>query len=134
MRKVLLDTSAYSAFLRGSEAIKSALQNTDEIYLCPVIIGELLSGFIRGRTTSKNRKELQTFLSSPRVKIADIDTETAERYAIILNYLWEKGNPIPTNDIWIAASAMQYGLIVITSDAHYKEISQVITEYYNSNT
>jgi tRNA(fMet)-specific endonuclease VapC len=134
MRKVLLDTSAYSALLRGSESIKAALQTADEIYLCPVIIGELLSGFIRGRTPSKNREELQIFLSSPRVGIINIDTETAERYAIILNYLWEKGNPIPTNDIWIAASAMQYGLIVITSDAHYKEISQVITEYYNSNT
>lgn len=55
-----------------------------------------------------------------------IDEETAERYGVILNALWNVRTPIPTNDIWIAASAMQYGLAVITTDAHFLQIPQIL--------
>jgi predicted nucleic acid-binding protein len=48
-----------------------------------------------------------------------MDDETAERYAVILNSLWTAATPIPTHDMWIAASAMQYGLTVVTTDAHF---------------
>ena len=53
-----------------------------------------------------------------------MDEETAERYAVILN--WMIGRPIPTNDLWIAASAMQYGLTILTTDAHFTHIAQVL--------
>ena len=128
--RIMLDTSAYSAFLRGNPEIKSALQETDEISLNPIIIGELLAGFIMGKNEKKNRAILQEFLSSPRVKIIDIDADTSERYAVIINYLRAKGTPIPTNDLWIAASAMQHGLRVLTTDNHYLKVPQIITEYY----
>jgi predicted nucleic acid-binding protein len=81
-----------------------------------------------GKDERRNRKLLEEFLSSPRVDIVEIDEETSERYAIILNALREKGTPIPTNDIWIASSAMQYGLRVLTTDTHYLQISQVLVE------
>ncbi len=54
-----------------------------------------------------------------------LDEGTAERYAFILNALWTAGTPISTNDIRIAASAMQYGLRLLTTDAHYQKVSQV---------
>jgi predicted nucleic acid-binding protein len=43
-----------------------------------------------------------------------------------------KGTPIPTNDLWIAASAMQHGLKVLTTDKHYLEVPQIITEYFEA--
>lgn len=129
MTRVMLDTSAYSAFMRGRPAVKLAIQQADQIYLNSVVLGELLAGFMRGRRREKNEKELQAFLASPRVKLIDVDEETAERYAVILNALWRAGTPIPTNDVWIAASAMQHGLRVLTTDAHYQKVSQVIVEY-----
>jgi tRNA(fMet)-specific endonuclease VapC len=55
----------------------------------------------------------------------------SERYAAIINYLRKNGTPIPTNDIWIAASAMEYGLKVITTDRHYLNIPLIITEFYD---
>ncbi|MEE9164674.1 MAG: type II toxin-antitoxin system VapC family toxin [Nitrospinota bacterium] len=128
MSRVILDTSSYSAFMKGNRDIKIALQQSGEINLNPVILGELLCGFKRGKYEQKNRKELEEFLTSPRVRLLEIDSETSERYAVILNSLWDSGTPIPTNDIWIAASAMQHGLKILTVDSHFNKISQVIVE------
>jgi predicted nucleic acid-binding protein len=129
MTRVLLDTSAYSAFMLGHPECKLALQRADEIYLTPVVLGELLAGFIRGKWRRKNERELRTFLASPRVQVIDVDADTAERYAVILNGLWKTGTPIPTNDIWIAASAMQHGLRVLTRDVHFRQVPQVLVDY-----
>jgi len=63
------------------------------------------------------------------VRIVEIDEETAERYAVVTDYLRRAGTPVPTNDLWIAASAMQHGLKVLTADAHYLKIPQVIAEH-----
>jgi tRNA(fMet)-specific endonuclease VapC len=129
MRRLLLDTSAYSALLRGHNGIQMHLRSAEEIYVNPIVLGELRAGFGRGRQGGKNEDYLQRFLSSPRVTILSVDAETSERYAFILNALWEIGAPAPTNDIWIAASAMQYGLPILTTDTHFQKISQVIVYY-----
>jgi len=131
--KVILDTSAYAAFLRGNPEIKLSLQQADEIFLNPVVLGELIAGFLMGKNERKNRAILQDFLSSARVTIVEIDEETSERYAAIVSHLRIKGTPIPTNDLWISASAMQHGLKVLTTDKHYLEIPQIITEYYSTS-
>ena len=131
-RKIILDTSAYSAFLRGNALIKSEIQQADQIALNPIILGELLAGFSMGTKEINNRATLQEFLSSPRVNIMEIDEGTSERYAAIVKTLYENGTPIPTNDIWIAASAMQHGLRVLTTDEHYLNVSQIITDYFEA--
>ena len=133
MSGILLDTSAYSAFMRGHPGLKLAVQRTKEISVTPIVLGELISGFRMGRNEARNRKLLEEFLSSPRVNIIEIDEETSERYAIILNALRAKGTPVPTNDIWIASSAMQYGLKVVTTDTHYLQISQVLVECFDQH-
>jgi tRNA(fMet)-specific endonuclease VapC len=126
MSAILLDTSAYSAFMRGHPEVKTAVQRSEAIRLNPVVLGELLSGFRIGKKEKRNRKELEGFLASPRVSILEIDAETSERYASIRNALHRAGTPVPTNDIWIAASAMQYGLKVVTTDRHYLKILQIL--------
>lgn len=127
--RILLDTSAYSAFMRGRQEIKEALQLADSIAVNPIVLGELHAGFRYGRHFEKNRNTLRQFLSSSRVHVVTLDEETAERYAVILNGLWTIGRPIPTNDLWIAASAMQYGLTVLTTDAHFTHIAQVLVHH-----
>ncbi len=129
MTRLLLDTSGYSAFMRGIEAAKRALQSADEIFLNPIVLGELRAGFRRGGRRQKNERELARFLAAGRVGVLSIDEETAERYAAIVDSLWRAGTPIPSNDIWIAATAMQYGLRLLTADSHYIELSQVIVDY-----
>jgi tRNA(fMet)-specific endonuclease VapC len=90
--------------MRGHGEMKAAPQEADEIFVNSSVLGELRAGFIKGRRRRKNDDELNTFLASPRVKFLDVTEETAARYAVILNSLWQAGTPIPTNDIWIAAS------------------------------
>ncbi len=128
--RLLVDTSAYSGFMRGHPEIKGAVQEADEIYVNSVVLGELEAGFIKGRRRRRNEAELKRFLGSPRVKLVDVTEDTAERYAVILNSLWRAGTPIPTNDIWIAASAMEHGLEVLTTDDHYQKVSQILVKYF----
>ncbi|MGI8784633.1 MAG: type II toxin-antitoxin system VapC family toxin [Acidobacteriota bacterium] len=130
--RVLLDTSAYSSFMRGHPELKVALQRAEEIFITPIVLGELHAGFLHGSRLKKNRRELEMFLSSPRVGVLSIDDETATRYALIVESLREAGTPIPTNDIWIAASAMQYGLPILSTDAHYRHVRQVLVEDYGT--
>jgi tRNA(fMet)-specific endonuclease VapC len=127
--RVMMDTSAFAAFLRGSPGVKEAVQQADGIVLNPVVLGELLAGFLMGRNEKRNRAILRDFLGSTRVVMVEMDEETSERYAVILQSLRMKGTPIPTNDVWIAASAMQHGLKVLTTDKHYLEVAQILIEY-----
>lgn len=128
MRRVLLDTSAYSAFMRGSEASAALVREADEIHVTPVVLGELRAGFRGGRYRRKNEDELSAFLDSPRVVVDAIDEDTSIRYAEIVASLRTAGRPVPANDVWIAASAMQHGLVVVTTDAHFSRIPTIIAE------
>jgi tRNA(fMet)-specific endonuclease VapC len=101
------------------------------IFLNSVVIDELTAGFIKGSRRKKNEAELRRFLASPRVGLLDVTEETSERYAIIL-MVWQAGTPIPTTKIWIAATAMEYGLSVVTTDDHYQKIPQIMVDYFDA--
>lgn len=124
----MLDTSAYSALARGNTVVRDRLALADEVCLCPVVIGELLAGFRRGGREEVNRHVLAEFLDLPEVAVLSLDEETSERYAVISDHLRRAGTPIPTNDLWIAAAAMQHGLKILTTDRHFLHVSQVLTE------
>jgi tRNA(fMet)-specific endonuclease VapC len=131
VNRVLLDTSGYSAFLRGDIRIHRRLQEADAIFVNPIILGELKSGFARGRHRHRNEQELERFLASPRVEVVPIDEGTSERYAVLLNSLRSAGTPIPTNDVWIASSAMQYGLQLVTTDHHFRKVREVLVQWFD---
>ena len=133
MSDFFFDTSAYSALLRGDERVRDALRSARTIRVNPVVLGELLAGFLRGRHRRKNEAELGRFLASPRVALVPIDGGTAERYALLVNSLRRRGKPIPSNDLWIAASAAQHGLRLLTLDAHFLAVDQVLVDYLETN-
>lgn len=126
MVEICLDTSAYSAFKRGNTTVVEAIATANRITLPAVVLGELLAGFRAGSRERANREELRQFLASPRVSSAGLDEDTAERYAEIILHLRKYGTPIPTNDMWIAAVAMQHGLVLHTTDPHFDRVPQVI--------
>ena len=122
MKNLLIDTNIYTSALKGDYETITVLQRANKIIICTITLGELLSGFKAGNKEKKNREELAEFLDTPRVQIYGIDENTAEFYSEVLNNLKKKGKPIPTNDIWIAAVAFQYGLNLFTKDNHFKHI------------
>lgn len=123
--RCLVDTSAYSAFLRGHEAIAEEMRLADALVLTPIVLGELMAGFRKGTRFANNMERLRDFLSSPRARWVPLDDETADRYSIIQDSLRRAGTPVPANDLWIAASAMQHGLRLLTTDPHFQRIPQV---------
>ncbi len=127
MSAVLLDTSAYSAMRRGDKEIADAIRQASLIVVSPILVAELLYGYINGIKESENRDVLDDFLAEPYVLFVDVDMDTAERYAIIMRTLRSQGTPIPTNDIWTAALAWQHGYRILTRDKHFQNIPQVIT-------
>lgn len=122
MRPVLLDTNAYAAFMLGTAEIVEVVAQADKLYLNPVVVGELLGGFAAGTREARNRAELAVFLESPRVEVLPITMQTADSYAIVYAGLRRKGRPIPSNDLWIAASVLEHGAALLTLDAHFAQI------------
>jgi predicted nucleic acid-binding protein len=124
LSRLSLDTWAYSAFKRGHPEIQHRIREAFQVQLNPVVLGELRAGFLKGTRLRENLHELAQFLASPHVSVVGVDEETAERYAVIVDSLRQAGTPIPTNDIWIAASAMQYGAILLSTDPHFRAVPQ----------
>jgi tRNA(fMet)-specific endonuclease VapC len=129
--RIFLDTSAYSAFKRGHPQIRHRIREASEILLNPVVLGELRAGYLKGTRLAENLSELAQFLASPRVAVVVVDEETAERYAVIFESLRRAGALIPTNDIWIAASAMQCGSALLTTDPHFRAVTQIMAEIWD---
>jgi len=134
----VLDTSALIALFRGHAGVASASRTLDRIVLPAVALGELLVGRMgparvqgSGRAGAGGLRAIGEFLASPRVEVAVLGAETAERYALIREHLRGAGRPVPANDIWIAASAMEMGLRVLTLDSHYLAIPQVVVDLFD---
>ncbi|MES2200290.1 MAG: type II toxin-antitoxin system VapC family toxin [Chlamydiota bacterium] len=127
MRPILIDTNAYVAFKRGESSILEIIQHAEILVISPIVLGELLSGFECGNKTKKNRDELQQFMQSSRVKVFSITSDTANFYSQIYSSLRNKGNPIPSNDMWIAAQSLENGCVLCSYDKHFKGIEGLIS-------
>ena len=126
--KLVLDTNAYSDYAEGLPVIVDFMANHGEqIYLPSVVLGELNFGFMKGKRQQFNEKKLQQFISRLRVEIINVDADVARKYAIIYLSLQKKGTKIPINDVWIAASCMEAGGILMTRDKHFEVVEQIET-------
>lgn len=127
MRPIFLDTNAYVSFKRGEASVLEIVQHAETLAISPIVLGELLSGFECGNRTKKNRDELQQFLQSSRIRIFSITLDTSNFYSQIYYSLKNKGTPIPTNDLWIAAQTLENGCVLCSHDKHFKAIEGLIS-------
>ncbi len=119
MRAVLLDTNAYVRFLAGDERVLVSLARAGRVYLSVFVLGELLAGFRLGTKEKPNRQILERFMAKPGVEVLEVTCETAEYFGLIKSALKKAGQPIPLNDVWIAAQALETGSLLVTYDAHF---------------
>ena len=122
----LLDTDAYSQLRRGHQQLAGLVRSSTRILLSTVVIGELLYGFRHGGRFEQNMEELGSFLQSPLVDVVSVGMTTSDRYARIASALRAKGEPIPTNDIWVAAHTMETGSELLSFDRHYERVDGLV--------
>ncbi len=119
MSAILLDTNAYTKYLRGDRRILDALAKADHAHMSVFVLGELFAGFRSGTKEKANRQILEAFLARPAVRVLAATRETAEYFGLIKSALKKSGQPIPLNDVWIAAHALETGSVLVTYDSHF---------------
>ena len=124
--RVCLDTNAYSRLMGGHVPLTQLLESCEEVLLPATVLGELHAGFELGSRRETNRRQLGEFLALPGVETIPVTTDIAERYGILISQLTRQGTPIPTNDIWIAAAALETGTRLVTYDSHFIHIHGLI--------
>lgn len=115
-----LDTNIVSAWLKGESAIADHIDIAESVFLPIIVIGELYYGAAFSSQVAKNTEDINKITS--RYPTLSLDEDTTKTYGSIKASLRKKGKPIPENDIWIAAIAIQNDLILATRDSHFKEV------------
>ena len=123
--RVLLDSNAYSRLMRGDDQTAAVVRDATEILMSAVVVGELLYGFRNGSRFDRNASDLRSFLDNPYVSFVPVGSISADRYSRIAAALRAKGNPIPTNDVWIAAHAMETGADLVSADRHFEAVDGI---------
>ncbi|MYC95174.1 MAG: type II toxin-antitoxin system VapC family toxin [Caldilineaceae bacterium SB0661_bin_32] len=124
--KILLDANAYSLLMRGHREVAELVRRAEELLFSAVVVGELMYGFRRGAHFERNAADLRSFLDSPYSSFVEVGPVTADRYSRIAAALRAKGRPIPTNDVWIAAHAMETGADLVSADAHFQHVEGIV--------
>ena len=123
--KILIDTNRYSDFAKGEKTAVEIFTTADRIFVPFVVVAELRAGFRSGTISRRNEAVLVRFLANERVEVLYADAQTTHIYAETYALLRQNGTPIPTNDLWIAALAIQHSLPLCSRDAHFEKLPQI---------
>ena len=123
--RVALDTNRYVDLCKGLTETVRLLEAAEEILLPFVVVGELRAGFAHGRRTAENERLLRRFLMKDGVRVLCADDQTTHHYAAVYRQLRQRGTPIPTNDMWLAALVLQHNLVLHARDRHFEQLPQL---------
>ena len=124
--KLVLDTNIYSDYAEGLyEVVDILATHGENIFIPSVVLGELYYGFLKGSKQEHNEKKLQEIVDRLQIEIIDVNRDVARKYSLIFGSLQNKGQKIPINDVWIAASCMEVGGTLLTRDKHFKYVDQI---------
>ena len=123
--RLALDTNRYTDLCRGEASVIQAVEFADEVWLPFIVLGELRAGFAAGGREVSNEAMLRRFLLESCKGILYADEQTTYHYAAVYRQLRRQRTPIPTNDMWIAALALQHSLVLFSRDAHFDALPQL---------
>ena len=120
---MIVDTNALSAMADGDIELEPVLKIAKAVVLPVIALGEYRYGIRQ----SRNRIKYETWLDELVLscKILEIDERTTLKYALIREELKRAGRPIPANDVWIAALAIQHELPILSRDGHFDSVSKI---------
>ena len=120
---MILDTNALSAWAEGDPAVEASLRSAGQLVVPSIVLGEYYFGIRQSPHRDRYEDWLRRYL--PLAEIATVIQATADAYADIRLELKRRGNPIPPNDVWIAALARQHVLPVLSNDAHFDVVEGI---------
>jgi tRNA(fMet)-specific endonuclease VapC len=123
--RIALDTNRYVDLAKGVEEAARTVERVEQIVMPFATLAELRAGFLYGARADENERKLIQFLGTPRVRVAYTDDQTTHHYARVFLQLRQQGTPIPVNDMWIAAIALQHDLILYARDRHFDHLPQI---------
>src|SRR3974390_249305 len=124
--RVAIDTNRLTDLWQGDAELAEWLGTCEEVWIPLIVLGEIKAGFYGGTQQRRNEVLLHRLLAKPTVQILVPGRETAEQYARVFVQLKRAGTPIPDNDLWIAALALEHNLLLITRDRHFEQIPQLM--------
>lgn len=122
----LLDTNIVIALTVRDTAVLERLESDVIVFLPSIVLGELFFGAYRSGRVEENLERVADLAASNTILACY--GSTARHYGRIKNQLREAGRPIPENDIWICALALQHGLSVASRDTHFREVEGIHLE------
>jgi len=123
-----LDTSVLIALFADETAVKEELAQASEVFIPSIAAGELYYGAWKSQRRRENAAQVDELVSGNVV--LGCNARTARWYGEVKHALQLKGHPIPENDLWIAAIALEHDLVVATQDAHFAEIDNLKVEMW----
>jgi tRNA(fMet)-specific endonuclease VapC len=124
--RVALDTNRLTDLFQGDSELAELLATCEEVWIPLVVLAEIKAGFYGGSKRQRNEILLRKLLMKATVKVLFPGRETAEHYAHLFVQLKRAGTPVPDNDLWIAALALEHDLALITRDRHFERIPQLL--------
>lgn len=121
-RRIALDTSAYSHLRGGDERVVELVEHAAQVCLPVTVLGELDAAFRWGARRKENEARLREFLEAPFITVLEVTVDVARRYGQVMAGLRQKGTPVATNDIWIAAATLDAGAHLVTFDRDFEVI------------
>ena len=119
----MLDTSAYSRFRAGDTRVHDLIAAADAVIVPVPVLGELYGAFEAGGRARENRVALAGFLDEPFVSVVTVSETVARQYGRLYGALRRAGTPVPVNDMWIAACAIDQGACLLTFDTDFERIA-----------
>jgi tRNA(fMet)-specific endonuclease VapC len=126
--RFLLDTNIVIALFAADASVQAHLKAATEVFVPSVVLGELYYGARKSGRPGDNIKRVDDFAGASVVLACD--AATATNYGQVKDGLRTKGRPIPENDIWVGALALQYGLTLVSRDTHFNEVTGLVLEVW----
>lgn len=123
--RILIDSNRFIDFCAGEQAVVDAFEQAALIVVPFIVLAEIRVGAYSVKRGDAQVRVLGELLQQPGVRVAHSSETTTHHYAALYARLKKAGTPIPTNDLWIAALAIEHSLVLYSRDAHFDRIPSI---------
>jgi tRNA(fMet)-specific endonuclease VapC len=121
--RLILDTNIVIGLINHNGEIDDCIRGYLDIYVPSIVLGELYFGAFRSKKIDFNLEKIDQFIRD--ASILFVDRTTSLYYGRVKQQLFSNGRPIPDNDIWIAAIALQNNADIATLDRHFDAVENL---------